>query len=445
MQDHPIRPPNTARAGPRPLALHLVLLAAMTSPASFGVSQIASTISKAASRTWSGNPAGPDPEALASLFNPFQILQRNLQAEPTAGSVPSLDPEMAALLAGSDPADLAQALDEAARRRWGEVLDGIFAYRRHPYRRAFRPQSLVWQEGTTRLLDSGGRGRPVLVVPSMINRASVLDLMPEQSFLGYLSGAGLRPFLLDWDRPGDTEKEFDLTAYIAGRLEEALDRVLDLTGERPVVVGYCMGGTLATGLAHRRQRDLAGLVTLATPWDFHAEISVAHSWLPLVRPGLEQVLQVWGMLPTDIIQALFVGLDPALAVRKFRAFGRLDPASDRAVRFVALEDWLNDGVPLAGPVARQCFDEWYGENRPAKGTWRIAGRAVLPEEIRVPTLAVVPSTDRIVPPTSAIALADRLPICDRITPALGHIGMMASRKAERGAWRPIVDWIGDLG
>ena len=135
----------------------------------------------------------------------------------------------------------------------------------------------------------------------------------------------------------------------------------------------------------------------------------------------------WGMLPTDVIQALFVGLDPSLAVRKFRAFARMDPTSDRATRFVALEDWLNDGVPLAAPVARQCFDDWYGANRPVTDEWRIAGRAILPSEITVPSLAVVPATDRIVPPSSASALADALPDCDRLSPPLGHIGMTAAK------------------
>src|SRR3546814_10267711 len=48
-------------------------------------------------------------------------------------------------------------------------------------------------------------------------------------------------------------------------------------------------------------------------------------------------------------------LDPQLVVRKFLAFGRLDAASRKAEEFVALEDWLNDGVPLAAPVARECL------------------------------------------------------------------------------------------
>ena len=138
-----------------------------------------------------------------------------------------------------------------------------------------------------------------------------------------------------------------------------------------------MGGQLALALAQLRPRQLAGLVLLATPWDFHAEKPADRAggrdrrgtpWLPL--------LDHLGGMPVDMLQGLFAALDPFLVVRKFCAFARLDPASDRAREFVALEDWLNDGVPLAAAVARECLLGWYGENTPGRGAWRVAGQAI---------------------------------------------------------------------
>src|SRR3546814_17470322 len=103
----------------------------------------------------------------------------------------------------------------------------------------------------------GGRrgGIPVLVVPSLFNRGYILDLSAGRSFLRWLADQGFRPFLVDWDSPGEAERRFDLTDYVAGRLEAALNVVLDATGGRPVaVLGYCMGGLLALALAQRRRR-----------------------------------------------------------------------------------------------------------------------------------------------------------------------------------------------
>jgi polyhydroxyalkanoate synthase len=181
-------------------------------------------------------------------------------------------------------------------------------------------------------------------VPSLINRAHILDLTADRSLLRALAAAGMRPLLVDWGVPGDLERGFSLTDYIAGRLEQALDRVLAEIGGPVVLLGYCMGGLLAVALALRRRRDLAGLVCLATPWDFHAERPSQAKLLGASLNLLEPLLANIGELPVDAIQALFAGLDPLQVIRKFVGFAELDPDLQRARLFVAVEDWLNDGV-----------------------------------------------------------------------------------------------------
>ena len=73
-------------------------------------------------------------------------------------------------------------------------LAGLHAYWRHPYRRDLAEPPALWSEGATRLLDYGpADGLPLLVVPSLINRAYILDLMPGRSLLRHLAEQGLRP------------------------------------------------------------------------------------------------------------------------------------------------------------------------------------------------------------------------------------------------------------
>jgi poly(3-hydroxyalkanoate) synthetase len=138
---------------------------------------------------------------------------------------------------------------------------------------------------------------------------------------------------------------------------------------------------------------------------------------------------------------MFALLDPGAVADKYRAFARLPPDSDRARLFVALEDWLNDGVPLAAPVARECLAGWYGANTPAAGQWRIAGLAVNPAAIALPAFVAVPGRDRIVPPASARPLAALIPGAALHEPAAGHIGMAAGSGAERALWQPLRNWI----
>lgn len=397
------------RLGPRPLPLHLTV-AAMTLLTSRG----ALPLLRKGSLDWR-------PELAATA----QRLRQSAEA--------------------LDERQVEQALDAAAARRWSDFLKGVLAYRRHGYRRTLPDARTVWQEGATRLLafaPKGRRtGRPVLIVPSLINRAYILDLTEERSFMRDLAARGFRPYLVDWGQPGEVERGFTLGDYIAGRLDAALDAVLAETGTRPALVGYCMGGTMSVALAQRRQADLSGLILLAAPWDFQADPTPVVAALPGMLPGLMGVVAALGELPTDIIQSLFLGLDPHLGYRKFRTFARLDPDSAKAHAFVALEDWLNDGVALAGPVARECLEGWYINNDPARGNWRVAGDVVDPKAIRLPSLAMVPADDRIVPPASALALATALPGCTVLRLPLGHIGMMAGGSAIEKVWSPLADWL----
>jgi polyhydroxyalkanoate synthase len=281
----------------------------------------------------------------------------------------------------------------------------------------------------------------VLLVPSLINRGYILDLSAKKSFVRWLAMNGLHPYLIDWGEPADTERGFTLTDYIAGRLERALDAILAHCPGKIGVVGYCMGGLLATALAVRRQKDISALVLMATPWDFHASdaerATALAAWHGLAGPLVDR----WGELPVDAIQALFAALDPILVARKFMRFAELDPNSPQAEDFVALEDWLNDGVPLVAGAARECLIGWYGRNEPARGKWRVSGRLIEPAQLQIPALAVIPSTDRIVPPASATALANAIPKAEIRSPALGHIGMIVAGTAEAQLWSPLADWL----
>jgi polyhydroxyalkanoate synthase len=84
---------------------------------------------------------------------------------------------------------------------------------------------------------------------------------------------------------------------------------------------------------------------------------------------------------------------------------------------------------------------WYGENKPGRGDWQIAGEAIRPEQLKLSTLVVVPGADRIVPPRTATALADRIERAERLDPHSGHIGMVVGSGSERTMWEPVRTWI----
>lgn len=356
---------------------------------------------------------------------------------------PASPPHLPDLPAGVTAEDLAGAVDAEARRRFAAFLDGVQRYRDHPYRRRLKDPPLSWRCGAVGLRDYGGPqgGIPVLVVPSQVNRGYILDLNGRRSFMRSLARRGFRPFLVDWGWPGEEEQTFDLTAYISRRLEPALDHVRSLCGRPPVVAGYCMGGLLALALCQRRGDDVAGYLALATPWHFHADDSPQMRVMMGAKDWVAEVVEKMGEMPVDLLQAMFSGLDPRSIGRKFRSFAAIPRTSAKANAFVGMEDWVNDGVPLAGPVALECLLGWYGDNTPHRGEWRVGGEVVDPRRLAVPSMAVIPRNDRIVPPGSAAALAAALPGCEVRTVALGHVGLIVGQAAVREVYGPVFRWM----
>lgn len=428
MPSPPHLPRLAPRLGPRPLPLHL------------GTALMTWASSESAWKHWkpgspSSKPNSPAPEA------------------PVPEAISALLPEIAALEARAGAGGFESALQREIARRMHRLADGVLAYRDHAVHRTLENPPAVWSEGNTRLLDYGAthraaraRGaRAVLVVPSLINRWEVLDLTAEKSLLRGMAAAGLRPYLVDWGTPNDEERRFDTTAYVA-RLERMLAFLAKRARRAPAVMGYCMGGTLAVALAARQPRRVAGLALLAAPWDFHAD-RTGHAFLVSTGPLLAEVADKVGELPIDILQTLFWSLDPWLAMKKFGRFLGMDQEGAGAREFVLLEDWLNDGAPLAGPVARECLVGWYGDNVPGSGKWVVGGRRIVPSKIKVPALVMIPSGDRIVPPLSAAALADPvrgLKNATRRDLPLGHIGMVVSGRARELCWTPLIDWLRDI-
>jgi polyhydroxyalkanoate synthase len=366
---------------------------------------------------------------------------------------PNLPPSLAESLARTDPVTFQQALGQAVRTAAAEYAAGIEMYRRHPYRRPEEAAVIAWQQGETVLFDHGrartphgtGSDIPAIFVPSLINRGWIMDLIPGAGMLSWLARQGIRPFRIEWGSPGSVERHFDAASFVTQRLEPAIEETVRRCGAPPVLIGYCMGGLLALAAAVRRPGTISGLALLATPWDFHAAGCERPTAMAALYAAARPALTVMGEMPIDLIQALFALADPAVGLRKFRRFSGMDPASVEARRFVALEDWLNDGVALPLPVADDALTGWYGANTPARGAWKVDGVVIDPRRSTAPALVVIPGSDRIVPPDSAAALLAHLPLANRLDLPLGHIGMVVGQKAEEALWRPLADWILRVG
>jgi polyhydroxyalkanoate synthase len=304
------------------------------------------------------------------------------------------------------------------------------------------PADVVHRDNKARLLryrprpEGFAAGAPVLLVPSLINRHYVLDLMPGKSFVEYLVAQGHDVYCIDWGTPGDEDRWVSFDEVVDKMIGRALRRVTAITGHpKAHVLGYCMGGTMAVIHAAVRPERVASLTAVAAPIRFRDD-GLLSAWAntPTFEP--RTLVDSLGNVPWQLMQSAFQFLRPTLPLSKAVHF--LDRAWDDEYLdgFFALETWGQDNVSFPGEAWATYIQELYREDRLIAGTFALAGRPVNLAAVTAPTLAVTFEHDNIVPHASAQILVDRVGAAHKENLHLpgGHVGAMVSRAASKGLW-----------
>lgn len=334
------------------------------------------------------------------------------------------------------------ALAMQAFERTQAFMQGLQAVSQSDFKRRETPYKLLWQHGDCRLLDYAPHAThrtAIMLIPSLINRSSVLDIHSECSFIQFLVSQGFRPLLLDWGMPDAETQTYGCADYISGKALPAFNAARELHDGPLLLLGYCMGGVFAVAMAQLLGRTCDALMLLATPWDFSAPDSPRVALPGPASLMLRQSFAIVNPVPASYINLCFHLIDPWAIQKRYERFPSLD--EDEKTLFLAVEHWLSEGIPLAQNVAMETFVDWPQQNLLQEGQFKIGRSWIEPQRISCPALAVIPAHDRIVPESCATPLAERLPRCDILTPELGHVSMMASRAARGAMWEPLAAWV----
>jgi len=302
------------------------------------------------------------------------------------------------------------------------ALVGLRAYERAPRREGPAPRPKIARVGGAALRDHGGTGPPAILVPSLINPPRILDLDEEVSLTAAIARMGRRALLLDW---GKADERAPLS--VSGHIEELLLPLLRDVGEPVALIGYCLGGTMAIAAANLV--EVERVATIAAPWYFAQYPDSSRHALEEMWRHAQPAAQQFGALPMEVLQAAFWSLDPDRTVRKFAGFGRLDPASAEARRFIELEEWANEGEPLPYPAAKELIEDLFEGDLPGSGRWLGTDR------LSVPALHFTADHDRIAPAATA-------PAGERVAIPSGHVGMIVG-SARAQLHEALAEFLGD--
>ena len=277
---------------------------------------------------------------------------------------------------------------------------------------------------------------PVLIVPPLIGRPTVLDLAPGRSFIEALLARGLRPYLLDWGIFGYEDRTIGFGDLLETICDAAARVREDAASRGCTFLGYCMGGTLvATYAARARLGEPDRLLTLAAPIDFRHGGRLAR-WCAADVLDLERVLAIFGNVPANLIEAAFTLLRPAARFEAAQK-GAGDPAR------AALAQWSRTWLDLPGAAARTWVVDLYRANRLFDGTLIVDGTGVRLRDITAPLLAIGADDDQIAPPLACAPLVDLVSSADRCFSSVrgGHIALVAGSAARSATWPLVEEWL----
>ena len=291
------------------------------------------------------------------------------------------------------------------------------------------------------------QSEPVLISYALVNRPYVLDLQPpDRSLIRRLLAAGLEVYLIDWGYPDDADRDLGLSDYIGGYLAGSVRYVLKAHRRRALTLaGVCQGGTLGLCYCALNPGQVANLILLGTPVDFHTPDNLLSWWARhLDAPLLARA----GNLPGISLTGLFLALSPfRLMHQKYVALMEQAGNAGAVELFGRMEKWILDSPDQAARAFAQFLRWFYQENRLVRGTLRIGRRTLELKQVRQPILNIYATRDHIVPPSASTALGRCVGSKDysEYPVDAGHIGLYVSSRARHCVPARIASWLGERG
>jgi polyhydroxyalkanoate synthase len=312
------------------------------------------------------------------------------------------------------------------------------------------PNDLVWRKNKARLYRyrrsrPATKRTPVFLCLPLINRAYILDLRPGNSFVEFLLDEGHDVFILDWGVWGPEDRNLTLTDLVLRYLPRAIRHASEVAGQEITLLGYCIGGVLATCFAALHpDAPLRNLVLFTTPIDF-ADAGQFGLWTAKGSFPIERIRETLDVVPGELIDVGAKMLNPigstmGTYLQLYEKLG--DPTFD-ARGWQAMYRWVNEGTPFPAAAYHQWITEFYQDNRLVKGRLQMDGRPVRLGAIRVPFLNVAATTDTIAPRTTTKATLASVASRDKAEIVIegGHVGIVVGRTAKMELWPRVSRWL----
>lgn len=272
---------------------------------------------------------------------------------------------------------------------------------------------------------------PIVIVPSLINRHYILDLLPQRSLVEAFLEAGFPVYMMAWGAPPAEDRYLTIEQLFRQRILKAIEK----TGAAKVhLVGQCLGGTIATIAAHLAPEKIASLSLLTAPIDFE-KAGQLGAWANAPGFDVDALVDAYGNIPASLLQTSFQFLKPSMPLTKYTKLFSKRKDEEFLINFFAMEMWANDAIGFPGLCYKFLIEDLYRANKLAKNEVVIGGRRIDLTESPFPILDAMANDDHIVPPETRIRAGKKFDL------AGGHIGGVIGSQARKKFWPQWIQWL----
>lgn len=286
------------------------------------------------------------------------------------------------------------------------------------------------------------QGTPVLLIPALINRHYILDLSDKNSICKALVEQGYSVYLVDWGTATDEDRWQSFSELFLGPLRRIVKTVTKDARKKPIILGYCMGGTMASIYTACFPEEIKALIALTAPIDF-SKAGIMTLWTNAKYLDPSTLVDALGNVPAELVQSGFVSLKPLSWFKKWQTAWEKQDNNEFLDSFFTLEQWVNDNIPFPGGIWQEYIKWFYQENRLYNNTLGIGPHKANLANITCPLLTIVADNDHIVPPESAEPLHHLVSSEDNTLKHFkgGHVGVIASSKLFPQLTTTINQWL----
>ncbi|APH03789.1 alpha/beta fold hydrolase [Bacillus weihaiensis] len=240
---------------------------------------------------------------------------------------------------------------------------------------------------------------PLFLVYSLVNQPFILDMAPGNSVIENFTRNGFEVYLLDFGIPGYEDKDITAIDYVVDYIQKGVRRAIRHSNAKEItLIGYCLGGTLATMYTTIAEEPIRNLIVNVSPIDFET----VPYFKEIAQASKEGLLDVNDLLETT---GLVSGRAMKAAMRMVTSpiyfspyLSLLNKAYDDQYveKWKRLKKWTDGHIPFTGAAMKELIEELGKGNKLIDGGLKIHGKEAHLSNIHANLLVISNDFDRLV-------------------------------------------------